>query len=623
LLEDVVVCPKVIRAKAGIHGGYMKKFFRITKIHVFLLSLLTIGAVALAQFPTIKLPKISTGNPFEKDSPITTSLADAVTEIPFLDDFEPSDISPLSLLPRGPNNGFLIQNPGAYWFSAQSYCFHAGTHSPSKGKGYLYAPLKGPKSEMIRLLLQRSVSYPNIPQSKVQTLVWAILAQTKPSKMNSEINATAKLLLTKEEISTLEGSAFDEMSQDLFGRALGKLPPQTQRIFEAERQLRNAMSGNVPYGELERIAVLTGEPLPGKDDRNVPSGRWSYNPEGYFARFFPNGYPTTQMDIYIPENIRVERDAQNRIIAINAAKSNRLVVEYDDAVPPLTVNKENSLKGFPFKQIRLEFTLPRYEKIKYKQALGTVTMAEWNNRGWTFAGIFEGKGKVSGSESRYDNAGGRYDLAKRQNEELKKLLKNIEKLDKNKKVREFTATETENLLSLMQFSAALRELFAAQGIERYSLFFDPVELTQRAWAFEFEMLVKSHQNLTLYQPSFLPKNIFANISLFDAPPMTNFYFGEVSPNKFTATPADTGRQRLGISPRSTDKDEKCKDEFNDCNTDSGSSYMECFASCGANMPSKPTLGQLNEARKCFSACESSYSQQNRECSRAAKRCAKN
>ncbi len=601
----------------------MKKFFPVIKIHVFLFSLLTIGAVTFAQFPSIKIPKISTGNPFEKESPVTTSLADAVTEISFLDDFEPSDISPLSLLPRGPNNGFLIQNPGAYWFSAQSYCFHAGTHSPSKGKGYLYAPLKGAKSELIRLVLQRSVSYPNIPQHNVQTLVWAILAQTRPSKMNSEINATAKLLLTREEISDLEGSAFDEVSQDLFGRALGKLPPQTQRVFEAERQLRNAMSGNVSYGELERIAVLTGEPLPGKDDRNVPSGRWSYNPEGYFVRFFPEGYPTTQMDIFFPENIRVERDAQNRIIAINAAKSNRLVIEYDDTMPPLLVNKENSLKGYQFKNVRLEFTFPKYQKIKYKEDLGTITMAEWKNNGWTFAGAFEGKGKASDSDNRFGNAAGRYDVAKRQNEELKKLLKNIEKLDKNKKLREFTSAETENLLSLMQFSGALKELFAAQGIDRSSLFFDPVELTQRAWAFEFEMLVKSHQELALYQPNSLPKSILTNIWMFDIASRTNFFYGEFNPNRSMATPAETGRQRLGQSTRPTDKDQRCKDEFKDCNTDSGNDYLACFSACGANMPANPTLGQLNEARICFSTCESNYSKKNRECSREAKKCARN
>ncbi len=600
----------------------MSKLLRLTKIQFILFSLLIIAFVASAQIP-IKIPKISTGNPFEKESPLTTSLADAVTEIPFLDDFEPQDIAPLSLFQRGSNNGFLIQ-PGAYWFSAQSYCFHAGTHSPGKGKGYLYAPLKGTKADIIRNILRRSVSYPNIPQHNVQTLVWAILAQTKPSKMNSEINATAKVLLTKEEISNLEGSAFDEVSQDLFSRVLGKLPPQTQRVFEAERQLRNAMSGNVPYGELERIAVLTGEPLPGKDDRSVPSGRWSYQPEGYFIRYFPEGYPTTQMDVYFPENIRVERDEKYRITAINGTKGKRLVVEYDDTISPLTVNKENSFKGYPFKSVRLEFTLPRYEKIKYKEDLGTVTMAEWTNAGWSFAGAFDGKGKVSATDNRFSGATGRYDSAKRQNEELKKLLKNIEKFDKNKKIREFTAIEMNNLLHLMQFSLALKELFNSQGIIKGEQFFDAVELTQRAWAVEFDALVKSHQSLASFQipNSTFQNNLFANLSMFD---FVNYKYAltEFNSENGAASPGDTGRQRLGVSGRETNKGNKCKDEFKDCQTESGSSYLDCFTACGANVPANPTLGQLNEARKCFSACESNYSKQNRECSRAAKKCAKN
>lgn len=98
---------------------------------------------------------------------------------------------------------------------------------------------------------------------------------------------------------------------------------------------------------------------------------------------------------------------------------------------------------------------------------------------------------------------------------------------------------------------------------------------------------------------------------------------EFNSNKRVASPGDTGRQRLGVSARPTDKDQKCEDEFMDCNTESGNDYLACFSACGANMPAKPTLGQLNDARKCFSTCESNYSNQNRTCSQEAKKCMRN
>jgi len=601
----------------------MTSSFRFSKALFLSLAFSLVGMIAFAQFPTVKIPKISGGNPFEKEGALTTSLADAVTEAPFLDDFEPQDTAPLSLFPRGPNNGFLIREPGAYWFSARSYCLRAGTHAPGKGNGYLYAPLKGSKAEMVRQVLLRPVSHPEVPQEDVQTLLWAIIAQTKPSKMNARINSTARILLTKQELADLEGSAFEEISQDLFGKALAKLPPQTQRVFEAERQLRNAMSGNVSYGELERIAVLTGEPLPAKDDRTVPSGRWSYQPEGYFIRYYPEGYRRTQADVYFPENIAVERDDTGRVKAVNWKDGKRLAVEYDDSVQPLAITREGSLKGYAFRSVRLEMRLPKYQKLRYQGDLGTVVMAEWTNAGWTLAGAFEGKGKPAAAENRFSGAAARYDSAKRQDEELRSILRNIEKIDKNRKVREFAVGQMTGLLDLMQFSEALRGLFVSKGIVKEDLFFDPVELTQRAWAFEFDELVRSHRgSASLWPKSPLPsEDLLASLSSFDVL-LPNFAPGELNFGNGAASPGNTGRQRIGVSDNGDDKDDKCKEDFNDCQTESGSAYLDCFAACGANMPPKPTLGQLNEARKCFSACESSYSDRNRQCARAAKKCAK-
>jgi len=119
----------------------------------------------------------------EGKPPITTSLADAVTEVPFLDDFDPKDLVRMTVLPRGPRGGFLLKHPGLYQLQAQSYCLHAGTYAPGEGDGYLYAPLEGPRSGVIRRILQNSVAHPQIKQSDIQTLIWAILSRTKLGDM--------------------------------------------------------------------------------------------------------------------------------------------------------------------------------------------------------------------------------------------------------------------------------------------------------------------------------------------------------------------------------------------------------------------------------------------------------
>ena len=59
---------------------------------------------------------------------------------------------------------FSRSDPGRNQFQAASYCLHAGTHGPGRGDGYLYAPLEGSRSGVIRAILQGSVGHPELPQ---------------------------------------------------------------------------------------------------------------------------------------------------------------------------------------------------------------------------------------------------------------------------------------------------------------------------------------------------------------------------------------------------------------------------------------------------------------------------
>ncbi|MFN2383685.1 MAG: hypothetical protein ABR559_05410, partial [Gemmatimonadota bacterium] len=140
----------------------------------------------------------------EGDLPVTTSLDDAVTEIAWLDGYQPVRMLPLAALPQAADGGFRLI-PGAFGFAGQSYCLKAGTHGPGGGDGYVYAPLVGSKGPIVRNILRNSVAHPEIPQRDVQVLLWSIIARTKLTDMPREMQLTAARLLTPREIADLNG----------------------------------------------------------------------------------------------------------------------------------------------------------------------------------------------------------------------------------------------------------------------------------------------------------------------------------------------------------------------------------------------------------------------------------
>ncbi|MFW6207047.1 MAG: hypothetical protein ACOC5J_03850, partial [Gemmatimonadota bacterium] len=154
----------------------------------------------------------------DSDPPITTSVSDAVTGVPFLDEYRPTTWRPLSVLPRSDDNMFRLA-PGRFAFVAQSYCLHAGTHGPTEGRGYLWAPLRGPRADVIGSILERSVDHPEIPQRDVQTLIWAVLARAQFSDMPRERQLVAATLLTPEELLDLNGGALGLVPDEAVERA--------------------------------------------------------------------------------------------------------------------------------------------------------------------------------------------------------------------------------------------------------------------------------------------------------------------------------------------------------------------------------------------------------------------
>jgi hypothetical protein len=242
------------------------------------------------------------GKLLEGKPPITTNLEDAKWADASKDAFTPREASrSLLTLQRTPNGGFVLQ-PGFYATQMQSYCLKAGTHGPGGGDGYLYAPPKGPAEDAVMTIVRNSVNRPEIAQQRVQTLLWAIIARAKFEDLQPEMKATASQLLTPRQLASLNRNALDVMSGPAFERALGEAPAGLRSVLQAEAQLRQMLtSPGTSFAEMERVAVLSGMAPLGEGSREVPSGRWSLHPDGYFVRYLPSGYSSTRVEIWVPQ----------------------------------------------------------------------------------------------------------------------------------------------------------------------------------------------------------------------------------------------------------------------------------------------------------------------------------
>lgn len=249
------------------------------------------GLGKLAQKAGIRMPEL-------QRAPITTSLKDARWEEPDRDGFVPAEPKrALTQLQRTPAGGFVLQ-PGFYEFDGQSYCLQAGTHGPGGGDGYLFAPPEGSARDAVVTIVRNSVAHPNIDQHEIQTLLWAILARARFEDLATEHQAVAAQLLSPRQIASLNRSALDLLTR---GPIADNLPREVRQVMQAEADLRGMLtSPGTSFAELERVAVLAGMAPVGRDSLDVPTGRWSFHPDGYYIRYLPQGYSNTRVQIWVP-----------------------------------------------------------------------------------------------------------------------------------------------------------------------------------------------------------------------------------------------------------------------------------------------------------------------------------
>jgi hypothetical protein len=284
------------------------RFANFTRIAAAALLVATFGSASSAQLGGLgkqlgRLPGVpGAGSLLRGDPPISTSLSDARWADPSKDGFTPREAQrSLMTLQRTPNGGFMLQ-PGYYAMQTQSYCLHAGTHGPGGGDGYLYAPPKGSAEDAVMTVVRNSVNRPEIPQQTIQQLLWAIVARAKFEDLSPQLRGPASQLLTPRQLARLNRGALDMIPGPVMDRAMGSVPGPVRQVLQAEGQLRQMLTTpGTSFAQMERVAVLSGAAPRGEGSRDVPSGRWSLHPDGYYVRYLPSGYSSTRVEIWVPQ----------------------------------------------------------------------------------------------------------------------------------------------------------------------------------------------------------------------------------------------------------------------------------------------------------------------------------
>ncbi|MEH3112506.1 hypothetical protein [Pedobacter terrae] len=234
---------------------------------------------------------------------ITTSFEDVNRDGEKMPDFITSlnlKAQPLYLLPKNPEGGFVLCE-GLYEMTNKSYCLKAGTFAPSKGDGYMFAPVLGQKEEIVVAILKSAEKHPEVDQHDIQALLWTIIARTKFADFSGQVKIAAVKLLTPKQITQLEGGALGVLPFDVMEKAKDQLPEGVKAVFEAENNIRQLVaSGNYTYADMEKYAIIAGMAPPRSD---VPSGIWTKHPDGYYVRYFPSGYSVTKVQVYVPREL--------------------------------------------------------------------------------------------------------------------------------------------------------------------------------------------------------------------------------------------------------------------------------------------------------------------------------
>ncbi|MDD5361490.1 MAG: hypothetical protein PHN88_05115 [Ignavibacteria bacterium] len=288
------------------------------KLLLVIVLIFFISPGAFAQFGDIlkKATEKVTKVDLLEEKNVTTSIEDALPVAFWLKDideyYEPTE----------PETNDFNLDPGYYRFYVQSYCLKAGTHGPSKGSGYLLAPLKGKRSDLVYNIVARSSNFPEIEQHDIQLLLWGIIAGSKFTDFDISFQNKVRPLMTTAEIA--------EFSLDLKNVPIEVMPDDIKQIAQFYKDFRARLTNpNITYNEVESMAMVNGVLPEDPFSKYVEKGLWAYLGDGFYGRGMPQSYPRTIFEVYRPVKINSTRDSKGRLSVLEN-DGNKIEIIYDD-----------------------------------------------------------------------------------------------------------------------------------------------------------------------------------------------------------------------------------------------------------------------------------------------------
>ncbi len=383
-------------------------------IPVLLFCLLRLTFSQIDDLFKTELPGIGLWQP---GSAITTGFDDAYPMVPWMTNFD--IMTPEKLKKENNSEGYFYT-----W--VESYCLKAGKRGPVNGAGYLLAPLKGDMTDIIKNILSRRNTHPEIKQEDVQFLLWSIEAGTNFRELDPGLQARVSPLLTPEEILRLNFKT---------GDVLNLLPDELKEAANYYQDFRQMMlNPQKTFREIEEFAVPVdlSSLLPVD---SIYNGEWNYIGKGYYARSFSNIYKTSYFEFYKPAAVNVTRDAKNRI---NIIKSNNYSAEISYADNPEMISGK-----YPAEII---------SKVVVANTEGKIFTI--NGTGWVVQPGYKYTGNYNAS-AEFTNALTEEEYIRRSaeaNEKLNRLKDYTGKLKSKKKTKQ----PDEEILSIYQLTEALR-----------------------------------------------------------------------------------------------------------------------------------------------------------------------
>jgi hypothetical protein len=565
------------------------------------------------------LDMISVQKLLEGEPALTTSLEDAVTEVAFLDGFEPLDWAPLSLQPRAAGGEFRVAGGGAYAMEVESYCLRAGGYAPGRGDGYLHAPAKGARAAVVRNILHRAQAHPQIEQQQIQVLLWTILSRSKVSDMSGDLLATAKALLTPEEIYQVNGGALGLVPSEVLNQAVRKAPPLLGEALEAEAKVRGLLSeGDATYGQIERAAVLAGEAPVGEGSREVPWGRWSYHPAGYFIRYMPHGYSQTVVWVYAPERFTVETDSLGRLTSVAGPNGWRMALDYGNAAPAVVAGT-TELTIQRLHSVSMEVTVDQPQRV-------TLPMDAWQVEGWVLLDAAPGGAPETVPASELPGLAERSRRAADHRQVVERLCDVTSASPSGSKLQ--------RIVALANLRMALQDLSLGSGDAPSPV--DPVEFVTRAWASELGRALVGrpsgagqHASTSSWSPRAVapsPKGSGDFVLASWVVPAAAQAQEEVSDEEYytmdlsdgVSQPGNTARQRVGISNRGTRRNDECAGAYAACRMLANGDAFEAGAVCpDGSVDDRPFSPAV---RDCLRAAQRQFRIDLQGCATIARHC---